>query len=107
MMNWGGVNDAVLAEFGEILIFSTAGGSKSLTAIVLRPRAPVSSMPAAQNALVAQVLGPNDLLVSAKTSAIAACGIEVQNTTTIDGVSYWVSQLWPDDGGMTAMELRP
>lgn len=107
MMNWSGVNDAVLAEFGEILTFSTAGGVKSLTAIVLRPRAPVSSMPQAQNALVAQVMGPNDLVVSAKSSDVASSGIEVQNTTTIDGLTYWVSQLWPDDGGMTAMELRP
>ena len=107
MMNWSGVNDAVLAEFGETLAFMTSGGSKSLTAIVLRPRAPVGSMPQAQNALVAQVLGPNDLVVSAKTSDVASCGIEAQNTTTIDGMTYWVAQLWPDDGGMTAMELRP
>lgn len=107
MMNWSGVNDAVLAEFGEALVFSTVAGSKTLTAIVLRPRAPVSSMPAAQNALVSQVMGPDDLLVSARSADVQSNGIDLQNTTTIDGNTYWVAQLWPDDGGMTAMELRP
>jgi len=106
-MNFTGLNDAVFQDFGENLVFTTAAGNKSLTAIIIRPSHPLARHMVAANPLGHSVMRPEDVIVSARSTDVVTAGIEVQNTTTIDGRSFWVVQLWPDDAGVTAMELRP
>lgn len=106
-MNWSGLNDAVFGEFGQALAFTTTTGVKTLTVIVVQPNQPLARHVVPQNAMIAQVMRPEDVLVSARTSDVQQAGIDVQDTAVINGRTYWVVQLWPDDGGVTAMELRP
>ena len=106
-MNFTGLNDAVFQDFGENLVFATAAGDRSLNAIIIRPSHPLARHMVASNPLGSGVMRPEDVIVSARSTDVVAAGIDVQNTTTIDGRSFWVVQLWPDGGGITAMELRP
>jgi hypothetical protein len=100
------LNDAVLAKFGESVTFTTTGWPVTLTGIVDRPGAPNSRRAVESAAFSDTVFGPDDIIVALKSSVVAANGIAVRDTAVIDGHTYTINGLWPDSGGMTALELR-
>ena len=107
MIDTTGLNTACLSAFGESLTF--AGGeedTESVTGVVTRPRQPVATQAQQQNALLPSVLGPDDLLIELRTSDYIATDIGRGWTTSVDGKTYKIIRAWPDDGGMTLLELR-
>lgn len=100
------LNDAMLAQFGESVTFTTGSGAIAVTAIVDRPGLPVARRVTEAAALNGTVFGPDDVIVTLRSDTLAAVGIAVRNKASIDGHTYTVNGLWPDSGGMTAVELR-
>lgn len=105
-VSFAGMNDAVLSAFGESVSFTVGLLTKTLTVVVIRPEAPITGRSMAQNALRPTAMGDRDLLVMAVTSALTTAGISVGDIAAIGGLTYRVAKLWPDDGGMTALEMR-
>lgn len=107
MSLYDSLNDSVLDTFGEPVVFFTTGaGPVTVVCVVERPAPPIASVGIAAEALGAPVLGPGDLLVTALTAEVAAAGLAARDTAVIDGHTYTLNVLWPDNGGMTALELR-
>lgn len=106
MSVFASVNDAVLAAFGEAVVFQTDAGAVTLTGVVDRPAGPLTSRTDMSPALDGPALGADDMRVTARTADVAAAGIGPRDIATIDGHAYTVAGLWPDSGGMTALELR-
>lgn len=106
MSLYDSLNDSVLDTFGEPVVFTTDAGSIVLDCVVERPAPPIASVGIAAEVLGAPVLGPGDLLLTARTSAVTGAGLAVRDTAELAGRTYTLNGLWPDAGGMTALELR-
>jgi hypothetical protein len=105
-MDTTNLNTACLEEFGEWLTFTVSGVLHGVTGIVTRPTGPVSTRNAPQGAMLASVMGGEDLRIQLRTTDIADHGIGKGSTVAISNRTYRVTQAWPDDGGMTALECR-
>lgn len=106
MIDTTGLNAACLSAFGEALTFTVNKLPVSINGVVTRPRQPLATDNKSQGALPATVLGPDDLLIEVRTTDYAGSGIGRGATVTIDSRIYKVIKPWPDDGGMTKLELR-
>lgn len=106
MIDTTGLNTACLSAFGESLTFASGEEAESVTGVVTRPRQPVATQAQAQNALLPSVLGPDDLLIELRTSDYIASDIGRGWTTSVDSRTYKIIRAWPDDGGITKLELR-
>lgn len=107
------MNASCLATFGESVTFATSIGLVTLTGIVDRPGAPSSrrvvdaaAFSSAAAAFSSAVFGPDDIIVTLTSSAVADNCIAARDTAEIDGHTYTINGIWPDSGGMTALELR-
>lgn len=103
---YAATNRAVLEAFGEAVAFTTRSGVHTVTGVVERPVAPIGGRAPEQAALPGAVHGPDDMRVTVLGADVADAGIAVRDTAIIDGSTYTVNGLWPDAGGMTALELR-
>jgi hypothetical protein len=107
MIDFDDLNQDMLDEFGEPLTYTVNGVPATITGIITRPQSPLGADSAdMQAALRPRLMTPGLLLVTALTSAVAAAGITNGAALTVDGKVYKVVRLWPDDGGMTAIEHR-
>lgn len=100
------MNASCLATFGESVTFATSIGLVTLTGIVDRPGAPSSRRVVDAAAFSSAVFGPDDIIVTLTSSAVADNCIAARDTAEIDGHTYTINGIWPDSGGMTALELR-
>lgn len=106
MNAFASMNAGCLATFGESVTFATSIGLVTLTCIVDRPGAPSTRRVVDAAALGNAAFGPDDIVVTLMSIAVADNCIAVRDTVEIDGHEYTVNGIWPDSGGMTALELR-
>lgn len=105
-VDYATLNDSVLDAFGEAVTFATGSGPAELSCVIERPAPPIGAVGIASDVLGAPVLGPGDLLLTARTSEVTAAGIDTRDTAEIGGHTYTVTGVWPDSGAMTTLELR-
>lgn len=106
MIDTTGLNSACIGVFGEALAFTIGTTTKNVTGVITRPRQPVATQSQSQNPVLPDVLGPDDLLIEMRTTDYAAASITRGATVSVDGRTYKVIKPWPDNGGMTKLELR-
>lgn len=106
MIDPAALNAACLLAFAEPLTFMVGKASATIQGVVTRPGAPITTRTAPQAATLGQVLGADDLVIEALTSAITAAGIVKGSTVAVGGITYKVIHPWPDDAGMTLLECR-
>lgn len=106
MNAFAAMNASCMVTFGESVTFATSIGLVTLTGIVDRPSAPSSRRVVDAAALGNAAFGPDDIIVTLLSSVVADNCIVARDTAEIDGHTYTINGIWPDSGGMTALELR-
>lgn len=109
MIDFGDLNQDMLDAFGEPLEYTVNGSPVTITGIVTRPQSTSSAY--GSQAELAAVVRPRPftlgaLIVTATTADVTAASIDQGAAVTVDGKTHKVVRLWPDDGGMTAIEHR-